>query len=83
MKSQNRTPIRVLVADDEADVRDAYTQILLETDVSQEIAGFRELRSRLFKRAAAETQKSRSQARGPTFDPVFCEHAEAAVAAVK
>jgi diguanylate cyclase (GGDEF)-like protein len=83
MKAQNRTTIRVLVADDEADVRDAYRQILLETDVRQEIAGFRELRSRLFKRGEAESSRSKSQARGATFDPVFCDQAEAAVAAVK
>ena len=31
--------IRVLVVDDEPDVRDAYRQILLETEVSQDIAG--------------------------------------------
>src|SRR6185437_13443270 len=81
MKTQNRSPIRVLVADDEADVRDAYRQILLETDVSQDIAGFRELRSRLFHKAD-EGSKPRAQ-RGATFDPVFCDQAESAVAAVK
>ncbi|HET9390989.1 MAG TPA: EAL domain-containing protein [Steroidobacteraceae bacterium] len=81
MKTQNRTPIRVLVADDEADVRDAYRQILLETDVSQDIAGFRELRSRLFHKAD-EGSKPKAQ-RGATFDPVFCDQAESAVTAVK
>src|SRR5579871_6851207 len=82
MKDQNRTPIRVLVVDDEAEVRDAYRQILLETDVSQDIAGFRELRSRLFKRGTDAT-KGKPLLPGATFVPVFCDHAETAVEAVR
>jgi diguanylate cyclase len=83
MTDQIRTPVRVLVVDDESDVRDAYRQILLETEVSQDIAGFRELRARLFAKPAAGAQAARSLTRGATFDPVFCEQAEAAVAAVR
>jgi diguanylate cyclase (GGDEF)-like protein len=82
MADQIRTPVRVLVVDDESDVRDAYRQILLETEVSQDIAGFRELRARLFAKSSAAAPATRSLTRGATFDPVFCEQAEAAVAAV-
>ena len=83
MADKIQTPVRVLVVDDEADIRDAYRQILLETEVSQDIAGFRELRARLFAKNASAATPARSLARGATFDPVFCEQAEAAVAAVR
>jgi predicted signal transduction protein with EAL and GGDEF domain len=88
VSDRNRSPIRVLVVDDEEDVRDAYRQILLEADVSRDLAAFRELRTRLFRKddttaglpAAAGTPET---ARGASFDPVFCDGAESAVEAVK
>jgi diguanylate cyclase len=83
MTDKIQTPVRVLVVDDESDIRDAYRQILLETEVSQDIAGFRELRARLFAKNASAATPARSLTRGATFDPVFCEQAEAAVAAVR
>jgi diguanylate cyclase (GGDEF)-like protein len=83
MADQVRTQIRVLVVDDEPDVRDAYRQILLETEVSQDIAGFRELRARLFAKPASAPAQDKPVSRGATFDPVFCEQADAAIAAVK
>lgn len=83
MADQVRTQVRVLVVDDEADIRDAYRQILLETEVSQDIAGFRELRARLFAKASPGAAPGKSLSRGASFDPVFCEQAEAAVAAVQ
>jgi diguanylate cyclase (GGDEF)-like protein len=83
MADQIRTAVRVLVVDDEAEIRDAYRQILLETEVSRDIAGFRELRARLFAKSAPPAAQARSLAPGATFDPVFCEQAEAAVAAVR
>jgi len=83
MADQVRTQVRVLVVDDEADIRDAYRQILLETEVSQDIAGFRELRARLFAKNASAPAPGKALSRGATFDPVFCEQAEAAVAAVQ
>jgi len=83
MVDQVRTQIRVLVVDDEPDVRDAYRQILLETEVSRDIAGFRELRSRLFAKSGSAPAQGKTLARGATFDPVFCEQADAAVAAVQ
>jgi diguanylate cyclase len=83
MADKIQTPVRVLVVDDEADIRDAYRQILLETEVNQDIAGFRELRARLFSKNASAATPAPSVTRGATFDPVFCEQAEAAVAAVR
>ena len=44
MTKTERAPIRVLIADDEADVRDAYRQILTEADMSGETAVFHNLR---------------------------------------
>jgi diguanylate cyclase len=84
MADPKSTPVRVLVVDDEAEVRDAYRQILLEHEVTQEMAGFRELRSRLFhKKNPADTARERSPARAAGFEPVFCDGAEAAVTLVK
>jgi diguanylate cyclase (GGDEF)-like protein len=74
--------IRVLIADDEAEVRESYRQILSEADMSGETAVFRNLRERLFTKPAAE-QAVRKLSRNTTFAPAFCEGAEAAVAAVR
>ena len=83
MSDKKRMPIRVLIADDEAEVRDAYRQILHETDMSSENALFHDLRERLFsKNPPAEVAKILSPS-DTTFAPVFCEGAEAAVAAVR
>jgi len=71
------------VADDEAEVRDAYRQILLETDMSGETAVFRNLRDRLFTKPAAEQAVKKLTARNTNFVPMFCDGAEAAVAAVR
>src|SRR5580658_340916 len=75
--------IRVLVADDEADVRDAYRQILLEADMSGETAVFRNLRDRLFTKPVVDQAVKKLSARNTFFMPVFCDGAEAAVAAVR
>jgi CheY-like chemotaxis protein len=81
--SETYSPIRVLVVDDEPEVRDAYRQIFLENEVTQEMVGFRELRSRLFKKNPADTARERSPARNAGFEPVFCDGANAAVTCVK
>jgi diguanylate cyclase len=83
MPEPNPAPIRVLIVDDEAEIRDAYREILVDSDASQEMAGFRELRSRLFRKAPSESGRTRAAARSVTFDAVFCDQAEAGVAAVK
>jgi predicted signal transduction protein with EAL and GGDEF domain len=82
MPELNQTAIRVLVVDDEPGVRDAYRQVLAESDVSQEVEGFRELRSRLFKNATGAS-RAKGRSHSTTFEPVFCDQAPAAVAAVK
>jgi diguanylate cyclase (GGDEF)-like protein len=83
VSDKKRMPIRVLIADDEAEVRDAYRQILHETDMSSETAVFHNLRERLFsKNARAQVAKILTPS-DTTFAPVFCEGAEAAVAAVR
>jgi diguanylate cyclase (GGDEF)-like protein len=77
----DRVAIRVLIADDEAEVRDAYRHILTEADMSGETAVFHNLRERLFARGASDV--SRKLSRTTVFAPVFCEGAEAAVKAVR
>ena len=81
MTNTDRAPIRVLIADDEAEVRDAYRQILTEADMSGETAVFQNLRERLFARPPADS--ARNVASHRTFAPTFCEGAEAAVKAVR
>ena len=64
-------------------MRDAYRQILLEADMSGETAVFRNLRERLFAKGAPEQIAKQLAGRKTVFAPVFCEGAEAAVAAVR
>jgi diguanylate cyclase (GGDEF)-like protein len=80
-----RSPIRVLVADDESDVRDAYRQVLLESDVSKDLAAFRKLRARLFSKTDGDEPDAAAPAPDmlPAFDPEFCVDAESAVEAVR
>ena len=83
MTEPNSPPIRVLIVDDEAEIRDAYRQILNESEAA-EMAGFKELRTRLFKEAGDSGARVRSAAaRTTVFETVFCDQAAAAVAAVK
>ena len=82
MSDKKRPPIRVLIADDEAEVRDAYRQILFEADMSSETAVFHNLRERLFSRPPEQLAKNLSSS-DTAFAPVFCGGAEAAVAAVR
>jgi diguanylate cyclase (GGDEF)-like protein len=58
--------IRVLIAHEDARIRDAYRRILLETDVNHDIAAFRELRSGFL--------------RAKSFEVTCCGRAEEAVA---
>jgi diguanylate cyclase len=83
VSDKKRLPIRVLIADDEAEVRDAYRQILLDTDMSSETAVFHNLRERLFSKNAPDQLAKTLAPSETTFTPVFCEGAEAAVAAVR
>jgi len=78
-----RPAIRVLIADDEAEVRESYRQVLTEADMSGETAVFRNLRERLFTKPVAEQVAKKLSSRSTVFVPVFCEGAEAAVTAVR
>src|SRR5215472_11187531 len=49
-----RVVVRVLIAHEDARIRDAYRRILLETDVNHDIAAFRELRSRFLRTKSLE-----------------------------
>jgi diguanylate cyclase (GGDEF)-like protein len=82
MSEANQALIRVLVVDDEPEVRDAYRQVLAESELSQEVEGFRELRSRLFGKSEPGRVRAKGGA-GASFEPVFCDQAPAAVSAVK
>ena len=83
VSDKKRPPIRVLVADDEAGVRDAYRQILSEADMSSETAVFHNLRERLFSKAVEDQLVKGVSPSDTTFTPMFCDGAEAAVAAVR
>jgi diguanylate cyclase (GGDEF)-like protein len=83
MSESKRQTIRVLVVDDEADVRDAYGQVLLDADVSGETAMFRNLRDRLFTKDDSSAPGRRPPHHHAQFKPSFCDGAEAAVTAVR
>jgi diguanylate cyclase len=81
-EEKQRSAIKVLVADDEAEVRDAYKQIFLEAETSEDTAVFHNLRERLFAKPATDQARKLSPSH-TTFEPVFCDGAESAVAAVR
>src|SRR3984957_5460956 len=80
---KNKLPIRVLVADDESDVRDAYRQILTQADLSGEAVMFHNLRERLFSKNAPQQPGKTLAPSDTTFAPRCCGGAEAAVASVR
>ena len=81
--THDRLPIRVLVVDDDAALREAYSQILLETDIDKGMAGFHEIRARLFNKPEVAGVPAGARSKVASFDPVFCSQAEAAVEAVQ
>ena len=80
--AERNTPIRVLIVDDEPEIRDAYRQILCDTEANLEMTGFHELRSRLFRKNPTEALRH-AATRATSFDTVFCQQAAEAVEAVK
>ena len=83
MTEEKRKPIRVLVADDEADLRDSYRQILASPDATAQTGTFQELRARLQGGKAAAGHASKPESGKAKFDAVYVDGAEAAVAAVR
>ncbi|HEX9707131.1 MAG TPA: EAL domain-containing protein [Steroidobacteraceae bacterium] len=82
MADPTRAPIRVLVVDDEAAIRDAYRQIFSEPEQSGQNAARRTLGAKLFG-GDKPKQPERLPSAALTFDVELCDGAEAAVAAVK
>ncbi len=73
MIDRARAPIRILVADDEADVRDAYRQIFLGDATDGDIGRLRDLQARLFHapRGSAQAPAVAAPPAPPAFDVVF------------
>ena len=84
MSVEKQRSVRILIADDEAEVRETYRKILVPSDEGRNADRFRELRSRLYedKGAAASRPGMPVSAMG-TVDAVFCDGAEPAVEAVR
>ncbi|MGA8706687.1 MAG: EAL domain-containing protein [Steroidobacteraceae bacterium] len=75
--------IRVLIVDDEPEVRDAYRQIFARESAGAgraHASALSELRTRLFRKPAAAAPAHRSQIE---FEAVLCQQAEAAVREVE
>ncbi len=83
MAGQKRPPTRVLIVDDEAEIRDAYRQSLREPGAGNRKSGLRDLQARLFNKVEGTPALATTPARTKTFDAVFCDQADAAVAAVE
>ncbi len=49
-KKNADNPIRILVADDEPAIREAYGQVFGEADLREDLNAIQDLRARLFKR---------------------------------
>ncbi|MBS0367061.1 MAG: EAL domain-containing protein [Proteobacteria bacterium] len=84
MSESNPDCIRVLVVDDEAEVRDSYRQIFAAADNSLEMTGFHQLRDRLFSKAPEQGRgRGRGAAGQVAFATDFCAQAQEAVDAVR
>lgn len=83
MSDAEKLPVRVLVVDDEQPIRDAFRDVLLDADVSEDLAAFQNLRSKLFSSVDAHSTSRRARIRTTSFDPVFCDGAASAVEAVR
>jgi len=78
-KPKAENPIRILVADDEPAIREAYGQVFGEADLREDLDAIQDLRARLFKRGAPAAA---SAARRATFEVTLTANAVEAVAAV-
>jgi diguanylate cyclase (GGDEF)-like protein len=76
-------PIRVLVVDDEAAIRDAYKEILCPETAEPHKAGLQDLRARLFAKSVGVADRRRAQSSAASFEVTFCDQAEAAVREVE
>jgi diguanylate cyclase (GGDEF)-like protein len=83
MIAANSDPIRVLIVDDEEIIRDAYRQILCQSVTGTQETELRDLRARLFKKPPVNEEVVEKRRVGRTFEAVFCEQAESAIAEVR
>ena len=83
MNEQDQRAIRVLVADDEDQVLDAYRQILGPRPRDDGQAALHSARSRLFGKPDAPREVTRPAAGASLLEPVFVKDAQAAVDAVR
>ena len=74
--SDSKQPIRVLIVDDEPEIREAYRQILQSSPATNGSAALSDLRTRLFRKSEAAPAAPKAPV---VFEPVFCSQAEAAV----
>jgi diguanylate cyclase (GGDEF)-like protein len=83
MTIDDRDRIRVLIADDESEVRETYRKILVPPGPSSGADRFSELRARLYEDKAGASPRHKAKAFKGNFDAEFCDGAEAAVEAVR
>ena len=83
MLDDKRVTVRVLVADDEQAVREAYAEILSNDDPNEDAVAFEDLRARLFANSDSNTILKQSSPRDTIFDVVLVRCAEGAIAAVR
>ena len=81
--ASERSIVRILVVDDEAAIRDAYRQVLLESDIGEDLAAFQKLRAQLFNSSGARNGEDRVRVSASRFEPSFCDSAESAVEQVR
>jgi diguanylate cyclase (GGDEF)-like protein len=75
--------IRVLVADDEPNVRDAYREVFEDPKLSSSRTMIRDLRAKVLGANPGDASANKDTSRRARFELVFCDGAETAVAAVK
>jgi len=81
MSQSNKTPIKVLVVDDDPDILVAYRQVLNDSVPSNDRAAIEQLRAKLF--SSAKGTAASDSAATAKFEPIVCNCAVAAVAAVR
>jgi diguanylate cyclase (GGDEF)-like protein len=79
VKPGTESPLRVLVADDEPAIREAYRQVFGEADLRADLDAIQDLRAKLFNKTAAT---GGGAVRRRTFEAMICSSAAEVVAAV-
>jgi diguanylate cyclase (GGDEF)-like protein len=84
MVVENQGSVRVLVADDESEVRDTYARILAPPNEGGNAEKFRDLRAKLYSdKGTTPSRPVKPRDAACTFDALYCGGAEAAVEAVR